>query len=121
MRMLIIVTRVTVTLFSFSLSREKASDMAKWEGVSDAVADEVKVYCHDSVGRTEVHLSVFRLDVLWHTCASEVVIIVCQPDCVCVLEFAIRANLYFHNIWTLLCFSACYSVPKCSSLAFAAS
>jgi len=36
-------------------------------------------------------------------------------DCVCVLEFALCAYLYFHNIWTLLCFPACYSVP-CSGL-----
>lgn len=49
---------MTVQLFSFSPSPEKASDMPKWEGVSDAVAD-------DSVERTEVHLSVLRLDVLW--------------------------------------------------------
>lgn len=86
-----------------------------------AVAEKVKVYCHDSVWRTEVHLSVFRLDILWHTCVSEVVIILCQPDCVCVLEFAIRAYLYFHNIWTLLCFSARYNVPTCSGIAFVAS
>lgn len=110
--MLIIVICVTVQLFSFTLSPEKAADMAKWEGVSDAVAEK---------GRAEVHLSVFRLDVLWHTCVSEVVIILCQPDCVCMLEFAIRAYLYFHNIWTLLCFSARYSVPTCSGIAFVAS
>lgn len=36
--------------------------------------------------------------------------ILSQPDCVCVLVFAIRAYLYFHSIRTLLCFSACYCV-----------
>lgn len=53
--------------------------MPKLESVSDSVVEEEEVYCHDSIEKTEVLLSGFRLHV-WVIC--EAVIIVSAWLCV---------------------------------------
>lgn len=58
-----------------------------------------------------MHLSVFRLDVLCHTCASEVVIIVCQPDCVCCLSL-----LYVHTYTSIISGHFCVFLRSVSTV-----
>lgn len=47
--------------------------MPKLESVSDSVVEEEEVYCHDSIERTEVLLSGFRLHV-WVICEAVIIV-----------------------------------------------